>query len=182
MEGSPISTSQQKMTKELLLKNMQSKIAKIPNLVSMTHEQKLKMAAKNQKDYKSVTKDTFNMMQQRVDEANEERDDKKRFDALTVQRGKLADYSCDSQIKELQIRLEHLKGAIPEEDFVSLKFFSELSNPDFWEDKDFQNKDYRMRYYRDGMGFEPKHIVKFLEYIKLWKKMQNVLQGNKIGQ
>jgi hypothetical protein len=163
------------LTIEELQQRMQSKINAIP-LPDLSEKKKKILQQRNFEQDQKNLEHTITILNERKQEAEQDGDQKKKFHCVAVERNEKDQFGIRAKIKEVQTLLDNSKRMIPEDSWQLLQRFSELKDPRYWE-KAKQNgySDIEIStYYKDVWGIEPKHVVKFLEIMKLRKQLEDL--------
>lgn len=160
---------------EELQVRMQSKINAIP-MPDLTEKKKKILQQRNSEQDQKNLEHTIQILHDRKEEAEKDGDQKKRFHCVAIERNEKDQFGIRAKIVELQLTIENLKKGIPVDAWNLLEKFSELKDPKYWE-RARQNGYTEIEistYYKDVFGIEPRNVVKFLEIMKLQKKLTDL--------
>lgn len=149
--------------------SMELKLKSIPTPMSSRNHQK-SVIRKNREIEAKNLEHTKKIMRERRKEAIEEGDLKKKIHSVMAERDQVGQYGVNEGIYRVTEELDMIRKAIDDSDFKVLEFFSDLNNPKFWEDDNFKDSVEKGKFYK-AMGFNPRTITKFFQYIETKKKL-----------
>ena len=163
-----------KYSKEELEKRMELQIKAIP-LPTLTEKQRQMMAEKNREMDKENFDHTIKILEDRLVEAVQDGDQKKKYAAIAVEKDQRDRYNVRSRIQELRMQFNNLKKAIPQDDWEILEPLLDVADENFWEkgrtEGCFDEKELH-KCLRDEFEVQPKYIVKLIELMKLNQEIQ----------
>jgi hypothetical protein len=160
---------------------MELQIKAIP-LPTLTEKQRQMMAEKNREKDKENFDHTIKILEDRLVEAVQDGDQKKKYAAIAVEKDQRDRYNVRSRIQELRLQFNNLKKAIPQDDWEILKPLLDVADESFWEkgrtEGCFDEKELH-KCLRDEFEVQPKFIVKLIELMKLNQEIQKFEAINK---
>jgi hypothetical protein len=159
---------------------MESKIMAIPTS-QLSKKKVSSMQRRNAEQDRSNIKNTMKILDDRLSEAENDGDQKKKYASIAVRRHELDNYNVREQVRVLELEYNTKKKQIPEETWKILSTFSELNDPKYWinaRKNGYTDTDIAL-YYRDVWGLQPKETVKFLDILKIKRKMDETQELSK---
>ena len=108
-------------------------------------------------------------------DADQSKDVTKKFHSLTAEWTEVGKFNAREKVRELEYRMNLLRGSIDNDDWSIFARFSELNDPDFWHEVTKYgcqlNKD---QYYSDFWGMDARTIAKFNDYLRFREEVHKL--------